>query len=306
VAARAFRDAGLDVLFQNMAWYGSRIGVPTVAWIPDFQHRRLPRMFTPFSWAKRELGFQALTRWVDVIMLSSEDARGDCERYYPAARGRIRVVPFSVKCSERVLGADSNGVRLKYGLPEKFLFFPGQLYKHKNHLGMIDALRRLRQDGLRVVVAVSGDQRDGRNPGHINDIINTVRQHGLEDNFRLLGFVPYDDMLQLMRRSAAVVNASFCEGWSTTVEEAKALGVPLVLSNLDVHREQTGSTALFFDANSPASIATALQEAWSAPPGTRAQLERTANEAAARRRLHFARTFVDVARSARGQNQSTI
>jgi glycosyltransferase involved in cell wall biosynthesis len=299
IAARAFRDAGIDVVFQNMVWYGSRVGVPTVAWIPDFQHRHLPRMFGPYSWLKRELGFQALTRSADVVMLSSEDARRDCERYYPAARRRICVVPFAVEFPERVLRAGSADVRAKHGLPEKFLFFPGQLYKHKNHLGVVRAVHRLRQEGRPVVVALSGSMKDPRNPGYAPEVLNAIRDLGVERDVRHLGFIAHDEMLQLMREAAGVLNASLFEGWSTTVEEAKALGAPLVLSNLGVHREQAGSSAIFFDPMEPASIAEALAEAWNAPPGPRPAVEQTAGAAAARRRVDFARGFIEAARRAR-------
>jgi glycosyltransferase involved in cell wall biosynthesis len=306
VAARAFRDSGIDVIFQHMVWYGSRIGIPTVAWIPDFQHRRLPRMFGPVSWMKRELGFQALTRSADVVMLSSEDARRDCERYYPTARRKISTVPFAVEVPQRALETGGEDVRAKHGLPEKFLFFPGQLYKHKNHLGVIQALRHLKECGSPVVMAVSGSFQDRRNPGHIQDITAAIEEFRLEHEVRLLGFIAYDDMLQLMRLATAVVNASFCEGWSTTVEEAKALGIPLVLSNLDVHREQAGHAARFFDPMDPESIAGALQDAWNAPARARPETERAAGIAAAARRLDFARKFVEVARRASGRMKEDV
>jgi glycosyltransferase involved in cell wall biosynthesis len=61
-----------------------------------------------------------------------------------------------------------------------------------------------------------------------------------------------------MRASSALLNPSLFEGWSTTVEEARALGVPLILSDLSVHREQAGNDACFFDRSSAASLAEAL------------------------------------------------
>jgi glycosyltransferase involved in cell wall biosynthesis len=62
--------------------------------------------------------------------------------------------------------------------------------------------------------------------------------------------------------SVAVVNPSLFEGWSTTVEEARALGVPMVLSDLPVHKEQAEGIAHFFDRTSAASLANALIKAW--------------------------------------------
>ena len=80
-------------------------------------------------------------------------------------------------------------------------------------------------------------------------------------NFRS-GNVPRADVALLMRASVAMLNPSLFEGWSTTVEEAKSLGVRLVLADLPVHREQVGAAADFFDPVDPAAIAACLERVW--------------------------------------------
>jgi hypothetical protein len=67
----------------------------------------------------------------------------------------------------------------------------------------------------------------------------------------------------LMRASAAVLNPSLFEGWSTTVEECKSLGVRMIVSDLAVHCEQLGTNAEFFDPRNPSAIAAALEKVWS-------------------------------------------
>ena len=81
---------------------------------------------------------------------------------------------------------------------------------------------------------------------------------GLRSQYRLLGMIPRDDLYALMHASAAVLNPSLSEGWSTTVEEARSLGAPLLLSDLPVHREQAGDEASYFDRYSSDSLAAAL------------------------------------------------
>ena len=70
--------------------------------------------------------------------------------------------------------------------------------------------------------------------------------------------IPYPHLQALMRASSALINPSLSEGWSTTVEEARAMGVPMLLSNLDVHREQMGDQAIYFDRHSAQSLADEL------------------------------------------------
>jgi len=46
------------------------------------------------------------------------------------------------------------------------------------------------------------------------------------------------------------------------VEEARALQVPMVLSDLPVHKEQVDGNARFFDRISAPSLADALRQTW--------------------------------------------
>ena len=51
-----------------------------------------------------------------------------------------------------------------------------------------------------------------------------------------------------MKNSYAIIQPSLFEGWSTVVEDAKALNKFIFLSDLNVHKEQNPKNASFFDA----------------------------------------------------------
>jgi glycosyltransferase involved in cell wall biosynthesis len=50
-----------------------------------------------------------------------------------------------------------------------------------------------------------------------------------------------------MKGAVALLQPSLYEGWSTLVEESKALGRFVILSDLPVHREQITTNVAFFD-----------------------------------------------------------
>jgi glycosyltransferase involved in cell wall biosynthesis len=111
--------------------------------------------------------------------------------------------------------------------------------------------------------------------------------------------IPRQDLSGLMRLSAATVNPSLFEGWSTTVEESKGLGVPLLLSDIPVHREQAGDRARYFDPHSPESIAATLRDAWAAlDAGPRPDAEAAALARHGMLRTSFAEGFAAIARAA--------
>jgi glycosyltransferase involved in cell wall biosynthesis len=248
----------IDGVFEATDFIGCRNRIPALVWMPDFQHRHLPAMFERRRLWGRELLYQLQTRAGRTIMLSSEASRRECEHFYPASRGRTVVVRFCVPARPPGGTAD---VGRRYDLPPDFLYLPNQFWKHKNHAVILDALRLLREAGTPVHVVASGNPSDVRDPHYFPALQRRIAALDLGDSWRFCGMIPYEDVLELMRASVAVINPSLVEGWSTTVEEAKSLGVPLVLSDLAVHREQAVHDALFFDPHSAQSAAAALTDA---------------------------------------------
>lgn len=292
---RLFLAHRIDVVFESAQFFGWRLGIPAIAWIPDFQHKVLPHLFSRGAWWKREIGFRAQVLGGRAIMLSSNDARHACEHYYPSTRGRTRTVHFAVPPGPETPYAEARAIADSYGLPEHFFFMPNQFWRHKNHGLVLDALVLLRQRGTQVVVAASGKQVDPRAPDYFPAFQARLEQAGLQDVFRLLGMIPYAHLSMLMRASSALLNPSLFEGWSTTVEEARSLGTPMVLSDLDVHWEQMGKDALYFDRQSAQSLADALEGFISLDASQRALCAKAARGVAFQRVEQFARDFAELA-----------
>ena len=120
-------------------------------------------------------------------MLSSDDARNDCERFYPSTCGRTHVVRFAVPFSSAIDATSARVVADGYGLPETFFFLPNQFWKHKNHECVIRALQSLKARGREVVVAVSGKQSDPRDPEHFPKLQRLIESSGLRAKLPVVG-----------------------------------------------------------------------------------------------------------------------
>lgn len=254
-------DHRCDVVFEAADFLGWRFPIPCLAWVPDFQDRHLPHLFSTWNRRRRAFGLQLQLMTGRTVLLSSEDARQDCVKFYPASAGRTAVARFAVTPSLQP-GASDPGIARAHGLPNRFFYLPNQYWLHKNHLRVIEALAEARGAGIAIVVASSGNPRDPLHADHYSRLQQRVAELGLADQFVFLGSVASTDVAKLMRAAIAVVNPSLFEGWSTTVEEAKSLGARMVLSNLKVHREQAPPNAVYFDPNDTASIALALGQVW--------------------------------------------
>ncbi|WP_225712135.1 glycosyltransferase family 4 protein [Bradyrhizobium semiaridum] len=260
-AAASFQAARIDAVVESARFYGWRLPIPAVAWIPDLQHRSLPHLFSRAGRWRRELGFRMQIGSGRTIMLSSESALRDFKAYYPHARNRICVVRFATQPPSALLDTDASEVLAGYNLPENYFYLPNQFYRHKNHQLVVDALSILKDRGVDVVVCASGSTEDPREPGYFERVDAEVRKRGLAAQFRHVGIIPLSHVYALLRASTALINPSRFEGWSTTVEEAKSFGVPMILSDIDVHREQTAGAARYFGIDDPVALADLLAEA---------------------------------------------
>jgi hypothetical protein len=281
-----------DVFLEAAEYQGWRFPVACLVWLPDFQDRHLPHLFSARSRYGKYLALRMQLATRRTVLLSSEDARGDCERFYPQSTGKTAVARFAVRPALQP-GENDPRVPANHGLPARYFYLPNQYWVHKNHTRVVEALRILRDRGSTVVVASSGNPQDPRNHDFYESLRAKVAAERLEEQFLFLGNIPTRDVAILMRSSVAILNPSLFEGWSTTVEEGKSLGARMVLSNLGVHREQTGSGAEFFDPNDPLSIAASLEKVWSnhrEPPTLSEQ--RAAAEGAELRIREFAMQLV--------------
>ena len=290
-AARCFREHRIDVLFENAQFYGWRFPIFTVAWMPDFQQRHLKELFSLSAYWKRDLGFRAQMLGGRHIMLSSEDSRRDCENFFPQSIGRTSVVRFAVLPPDV---SDYDGARAiadEYKLPEHFFYLPNQFWKHKNHCIVIEALHLLKHQGHKIVVAATGKPDDYRHRDHYEMLRSLVASYDLEENFRFLGMVPRQHVFALMRTCAALVNPSLFEGWSSTVEEAKSLGVPMLLSNLDVHVEQAEGSADYFAPHAPDQLAALMARHKQMSAAERREMEQVAISASWNRVKQYSEDF---------------
>jgi glycosyltransferase involved in cell wall biosynthesis len=186
----------------------------------------------------------------------------------------------------------------KFQIPQRFVHLPNQLWKHKNHALVVEALRAAPE----VHVVATGPRDDYRHPGMYPSLLARVRELGVENQFHHLGLVSFPELISLMSHSVAVVNPSRFEGWSTTVEEAKSLGKRVLVSDLAVHREQAPARATYFGIDDVEGLAAQLRDAWTTYDP--AEDERATSSAAAAlpaRTRAFAKTYEQIILDAVGR-----
>jgi len=279
--------------------------IPTLSWIPDFQHIHLPEMFTETERASRNRAFLKTARNSTRILLFSDAVKKDFESFAPMYAHKARVLHPTSYVPEWVYDCDHSAILTTYHIPEKFVFLPNQFWKHKNHEVVFRAVEALKCIGKRVVVVCSGYPVDYRHPGYFGELWREVSRRDIRDQITYLGLIPQEDVLLLMRQSVCVLNPSLFEGWGISVDEARSVGKQVLLSDIPAHREQNVPRAVFFRADDHEDLACKLGKIWEeTPPGPDSELEEEARRDLARRIRAHAESFISIVREVIGSDSS--
>jgi glycosyltransferase involved in cell wall biosynthesis len=231
--------------------------VPFVYTLHDMQERYLPDNFS--LWQKRWRAFvhPRIAARATRILCESQFVRNDIVQFLGVPQGRIEVIPAPPRWQGDAEPDEAarEAVRAKYGLPERFLFYPAQYWPHKNHLRLIEAFARVAAAVPAVDLVLTGHPRF-----EFAAIKQEIERRGLEKRVHQLGFVDGGDVPALYKLSAALVMPSLFESISIPVYEAFRMGTPVCASGVLAIGEQVGDAGLTFDPRSVDAMAVAMRE----------------------------------------------
>jgi glycosyltransferase involved in cell wall biosynthesis len=246
----------------DMMWYlapgAATMEIPYITVVWDLQHRLqpfFPEVSGEAQWDLRERQYSAVLRRAAAVITGTQAGKAEIERFYQVAPERIRILPHPTPefAFQRASGDDGR-VLAKYGLQPGYVLYPAQFWPHKNHVGLLRALRVLR-DRHRVTLDLVLLGSDKGNRGYVEQMAFDL---GLEDQLKLPGFVAQDELLALYRGALALGYVSYFGPENLPPLEAFAAGCPVVAADVPGSEEQLGDAALRVDPRDERAIAEAI------------------------------------------------
>jgi glycosyltransferase involved in cell wall biosynthesis len=292
------KSRGITVLSHVWFVYKGRCPFRIIGWIPDFQYLHLPELFPTLDPDEETRQNRKIIAQSDIVILSSHNALQDFTRIAaPEHQSRGTVLQFVSQpgnaASSHTITRDA--IERKYGFVGRFFFLPNQFWAHKNHVVVLQAVKLLKDGGIDVLVLCTGNVRDYRaaSTSYIDSIYEFIEANGLRDHVKILGHIDYSDVLFMMKNSVAVLNPSRFEGWSSSVEEAKSMGKPVILSRIGVHVEQNPPNGRYFDPDDAIGLSQILADAWTTPAdASHDEAERIAQDALHERTVEFGKAYL--------------
>ena len=233
--------------------------VRLISWWADLQEKYYPEFFTPIQRLGRSLRVKRIIKNCNILIVSSQAVMDDFEQFYkPHDRLKIYVFHF-VSVIDNIGNTFIDDLRVKYSLPEQYFLVSNQFHKHKNHKVLLLALSNLKRMGVNVHIAFTGRFPTAPDSPYLTELYKLIDENDLHNCITMLGLISRSDQLLIMRYSQAVIQPSLFEGWSTVIEDAKSLQVPVIASNLKVHIEQLGKDGCYFDPHDPEALGEILR-----------------------------------------------
>jgi glycosyltransferase involved in cell wall biosynthesis len=254
---KILKEDQIDITLSLVPSNCPTLKYPCIIPVWDLQHRLqpyFPETSLSGQWESREKYYVKVLRRATLIITGTEVGKAEIEKFYQVPEERIKVIPFFTPQFESNINP-TNNILTKYNIPEQYLFYPAQFWPHKNHVGLLLAVKHLKEKHNLdfSLVLVGSDQ------GNQSYIKEMAEELGLSNQVHFLGFVPQCDMSSLYQNALALSFVSFFGPDNLPPLEAMSLGCPVIAAAVSGANEQLGDAALLVNPKQPEEIAGAIK-----------------------------------------------
>jgi glycosyltransferase involved in cell wall biosynthesis len=260
--AEAAAELRLDAICLAMRAPRRRPACALVGYVPDYQHRHLPHLFSDAERAERDDVFDRLIAVCDAMVMNAHAVAEDMRRFSCVTPPALHVLPFSPNLDPAWL-TDEPHRSAAYALGRPYFIVCNQFWVHKDHRTAFRAFAVLARRHPEVSMVCTGGTSDYRDPGYFSRLQAEVAELGLRSRLRFLGHIPKRDQIELLKGAVAVVQPTLFEGGpgGGSTYEAVALGQRVLLSDLPVNREANEGDIRFFPPGDHEALAGLMETA---------------------------------------------
>ncbi len=240
--------------------------IPTVVTIHDVIPLIYPKQYPKgikgsIAFYKQKKALKA----VSAIITDTQTSKKDIVRFLDVEEKKINVIYLAASRSYKIIKDRKilESVIKKYGLPQKFILYVGDINYNKNLINLIRAIRKV---GLKLVIvgksaldiSENNNLNDIRGPrdylryylGKVHPEITHFKKLAKEfekAGVLRLGFISNEDLAAIYNLATFYVQPSYYEGFGLPPLEAMASGCPVLISKTQALVEVCGDASITFD-----------------------------------------------------------
>lgn len=244
------------ILYTTQGAFVPNLNIKVIAPVHDLMHRyegRFPEVRDNYD--GRELLLSSVAKYAWCIMTDSKIGRKQFiesySKYIRQKHTHIISLPFIVP--EHIAEREEEFI----ATPEKYIFYPAQFWRHKNHINLLKAINLLVADIPDIHLILVGSEKNS-----MKEVVQYIIEQKLTDNITIKGFVSDGNITYLYRHAVGMIMPSYFGPTNIPPLEAMALGCPVAVSNKYAMPEQVGDAGLLFNPDSPEEIAECIRKLW--------------------------------------------
>ena len=228
LAARVLEDVRADVAHFTNGMLPLGASAARVVTIHDMSLRLFPWCHPTRRLMINRPLLGVAARVADAVVTVSHSARRDLLQFHRLPAQRVSVVheaagPSFLPIADPVRRAR---IRMRYGLPERFVLYVGAIEPRKNLPRLMEAFAAARARGIpHELVCVGPYGWSSR------DLYQHVDRLGLGRVVHFTGYVPIEDLPLIYNLGELFVFPSLYEGFGLPVVEAMACGTPVITAS---------------------------------------------------------------------------
>ena len=225
--------------------------IPSAVMIFDIQQEYYPENFSKYELQERRKQTSNTLKKANKILTISEFSKKTIIEKYNISPEKIAVTYLDADHCFNNPFDDLLNKKVKTNLPEKYIFYPANMWPHKNHLALLEAYQILKNRyGFDADLVFTGNQDK-----ETDKIKAFIESNDLRNQVRYLGYIPQNEMPYIFHNAQLLVFPSKFEGFGIPLVEAMKSNLPIVCANSTCIPEIVGDAAVLFDENDPENIA---------------------------------------------------
>jgi len=223
----------------------------------DVQELHFPEFFSAESRAFRAVSYMNYINRADSVVVSYDHVKGDIKNFFNKNDESIFVI--LLKMSNLWFKKYDHLKFKRIEIVDKYLFYPANFWKHKNHHRLVEAIKYLKvNNNLHINLILTGDFNTTEGP-----ILNKlIEEFDLMCQIKILGIVSEEELFHLYKNSIGVVIPTLYEAGSFPLMESILMEIPVICSNVTSLPETIGNEMFIFDPYSIEDISKKIELLW--------------------------------------------
>lgn len=245
------------IIFPKQDFISYLTNKKSIITVHDLMHKYEPHFkeYQDGEYQKRESHYKLISEKANAILVDSNIGKLHMLESYKINSEVVHILPFVPP----YYLVDSNlvNIKLKYNLPERYIFYPAQFWEHKNHLVLLEAIKILKDEGITINLVLLGSKKN-----NYENVVNKINELDLKDSIYILGYVSNDEIYSFYKFAVAMTFLSLAGPTNIPPIESMLLGCPLICSNVYGMPEQVGDAALLINPYDKYDIASKIKLIW--------------------------------------------